>query len=537
MGLSTTYTKTETNFLIQQLEKKSEALYTDDTLAGDIIKRVDINTGENVNYRETATWHDGSVMTDAKVDGVIYKKVGTKYFELQYDSILNVRWFGAKGDGITDDTESFTKAINAGKSIFIPAGKYLVGKLKIPMKFKGQKIFGVGFNHWDSNDGTVLQSIDTEIFSFENGADWIKINDLRLEGNYNSDYGFNAEFGANIILDNVGVYSFNKIGVKCGQGLWRISNCFIARNKIGLELYSDSSVSNSELTGGDIPLKVVAGGNRFINCWVNSGTVNCIHITPLNDVTNNHNNSFVGCYIGEVYTTGDSPIIVISGTDVRKCTTQLFSNCFFVNGASDIQGSNGFFDINKSEDIIINGCSFKGQGSYSAGSRKTSYCLKITNSTMITLSNCNIYGINSTSIVTSNVARLNITGNVFSNCGDNSQLATEIPIMNFSNDTYVTAITNNIFFNSDSNVYALNAISMSYVMFENNYLFYPNPKAITTNGNWAGSYFRAGGIKVEVGKVLKSKILTETPLNPQDGDFYFDTTQNKILTFYNGNWQ
>ena len=515
----------------------SEALYNDETLAGDVLKRVDKMTGENVNYREVTTWHDGSAMNDSRVDGTIYKKIGTKYFERQYDSILNVKWFGAKGDGITDDTESFTKALNAGKSIFIPTGKYLVGKLKIPLKLKGQKIFGVGFNHWNSNDGTVLQAIDTEIFSFENGADWIKISDLRLEGSYNSDYGFNAEFGANIILDNVGVYSFNKIGVKCRQGLWRISNCFIARNKIGLELYSDSSVSNSELTGGDIPLKVVAGGNRFVNCWVNSGTVNCIHITPLNDGTNNHNNSFVGCYIGEVYTTGDSPIIVISGTDVRKCTTQLFSNCFFVNGASDIQGSNGFFDINKSEDIIINGCSFQGQGYYSAGSRKTSYCLKIANSQMITLSNCNIYGINSTSIVTSNVARLNITGNLFSNCGDNSQLATEIPIMKFSNDTYVTAITNNIFFNGDSNVYALNAVSMSHIMFENNYLYYPSPKVIETSGNWTGSYFRAGAGKIEVGKVLKSKISTEAPLNPQDGDFYFNTTQNKILTFYNGNWQ
>ena len=156
---------------------------------------------------------------------------------------------------------------------------------------------------------------------------------------------------------------------------------------------------------------------------------------------------------------------------------------------------------------------------------------------MITLSNCNIYGINSTSIVTSNVSRLNITGNLFSNCGDKSELATEIPIMNFSNDTYGTAITNNIFFNLDSNIYALNAINMSHVMFENNYIYYPNPKIVTTSGYWAGSYFRVGVGKVEVGKVLQSKISTEAPLNPQDGDFYFNTTQNKILTFYNGNWQ
>ena len=48
----------------------SEALYNDptETLAGDIIKRVDINTGANVNYREVTTWHDGTPMTDIKSD-------------------------------------------------------------------------------------------------------------------------------------------------------------------------------------------------------------------------------------------------------------------------------------------------------------------------------------------------------------------------------------------------------------------------------------------------------------------------------------
>ena len=43
--------------------------------------------------------------------------------------------------------------------------------------------------------------------------------------------------------------------------------------------------------------------------------------------------------------------------------------------------------------------------------------------------------------------------------------------------------------------------------------------------------------KIIIPKLLKSKISTEAPLNPQDGDVYFDTTQTKILTFYNGNWQ
>ena len=48
MGLSTTYTKVETDYLLQQLEQKTSYKYTDETLAGDIIKRVYINTGESV---------------------------------------------------------------------------------------------------------------------------------------------------------------------------------------------------------------------------------------------------------------------------------------------------------------------------------------------------------------------------------------------------------------------------------------------------------------------------------------------------------
>lgn len=66
----------------------SEALYNDDTLAGDILKRVDKNTGENVNYREVTTWHDGSVIDDTKVDGVIYLKKDNKYY-VDIEFVLN----------------------------------------------------------------------------------------------------------------------------------------------------------------------------------------------------------------------------------------------------------------------------------------------------------------------------------------------------------------------------------------------------------------------------------------------------------------
>ena len=156
MGLSITYTKTETDFLIQQLEKKSEALYTDDILAGDIIKRVDINTGENVNYRETTTWYDDSAMDDNKVDGVIYIKKGTKYYKRQFgNNTISLDWFSPNKDGATDDAIVFQKAIDflkliSGGVLMVSSGNYAISHVDFFGKeYSNISIFG--------NNATIIQ--------------------------------------------------------------------------------------------------------------------------------------------------------------------------------------------------------------------------------------------------------------------------------------------------------------------------------------------------------------------------------------------
>ena len=89
MGLSTTYTKTETDFLIQQLEKKTSDKYNDESnsIANDIIKFIDINTGENVNYREVTTWHDGSPMDESKVDGYVYRYYNDSFYVMAFNNL------------------------------------------------------------------------------------------------------------------------------------------------------------------------------------------------------------------------------------------------------------------------------------------------------------------------------------------------------------------------------------------------------------------------------------------------------------------
>lgn len=43
-----------------------------------------------------------------------------------YSGRKNVRWFGAVGDGLTDDTSAITGAINSGGSVYIDEGEYVV---------------------------------------------------------------------------------------------------------------------------------------------------------------------------------------------------------------------------------------------------------------------------------------------------------------------------------------------------------------------------------------------------------------------------
>lgn len=79
------------------------------TLATDIKTFADLHTKESVNYVNITKYHDGTDMTDAKCDGVMYRKLGTEYFcrsEVISKKPITPQMFGAKGDGIADDTDA-----------------------------------------------------------------------------------------------------------------------------------------------------------------------------------------------------------------------------------------------------------------------------------------------------------------------------------------------------------------------------------------------------------------------------------------------
>lgn len=86
----------------------------------------------------------------------------------------DVRGWGAKGDGVTDDTAAIQKAIDSGKSLLIPEGRYLV-KQTLGLK-PNQTVTGIGDN------SIVLASIASTtpvgVFAMRSGC---KLDNFRIE--------------------------------------------------------------------------------------------------------------------------------------------------------------------------------------------------------------------------------------------------------------------------------------------------------------------------------------------------------------------
>lgn len=89
-------------------------------------------TGEWTSFMEAVETYNGSPITDMLCQEMdeIYKKVNNKYYRrVIADGKINVKWFGAIGDGVNDEYIYFTKALKfiadiGGGTLYVPAGKY-----------------------------------------------------------------------------------------------------------------------------------------------------------------------------------------------------------------------------------------------------------------------------------------------------------------------------------------------------------------------------------------------------------------------------
>jgi hypothetical protein len=226
-----------------------------------IIKKNDKFTNEPVEYVETKTYSNGDLIDKSICDGVIFINENDKFYKrILKNNIINIKWFGVKGDGNkndigTDDTNNIEKALNilskiykvelmsagspnGGFTLFFPNGKYLVNKtfvLPNAITIEGENMLGAiihakipkfiftNIQGLASNKTDVLMSSHFKISNIT-----LQQGGLQLQNAINSsvenvrildlfdlgDVGISIKIPVNLLIKNVSILNCSGFGIK-----------------------------------------------------------------------------------------------------------------------------------------------------------------------------------------------------------------------------------------------------------------------------------------------------------------------------------
>lgn len=166
------------------------------------------------------------------------------------NDIVCPQMYGAKGDGISDDSEPIQKAINSSKQVLFKRATYL---LKSPIIFDGQNYL-VDFNlstlKKENNTGFNYKYKDTDYRDYpsviiikpheSNTSGHIYLKNLIITSNHTND-GIHAEWCRNVILDNVRIFKTN-CGFVCGGFTNTFRDITIWDSKKGFQILKGNAI-------------------------------------------------------------------------------------------------------------------------------------------------------------------------------------------------------------------------------------------------------------------------------------------------------
>lgn len=135
--------------------------------------------------------------------GIIFNGNNSSWKRL-FSGAVNVKWFGAKGDGLTIDTSAFEAAINTGKEVFVPEGHYIIDST-----LESETIFIHGEKSQDASVIEYTGKNDTPLFrttGYYKYCKYITFSNLKLKGSYSNLSNNNCTA---IELDNRALSTFS----------------------------------------------------------------------------------------------------------------------------------------------------------------------------------------------------------------------------------------------------------------------------------------------------------------------------------------
>ena len=203
-----------------------------------------------------------------------------RYIGDRFADIVNVKDYGARGDGVTNDTEAFNLAIASGSNVFIPAGKYkltedILGPVFSVDKvdFVGGKVNGLSF--FKGADETSAL-IDNPTFRFFNGKS-IPLGCVMSNGTSDSTPCWDrvAQSFAIDPYDNV-IYLTSNVASTGASAIYAFhwdeevqeNRTIIARSNWQFQCFAHQGLGLYRKKPSDAP-KFFSGGNQYVDSLTN----------------------------------------------------------------------------------------------------------------------------------------------------------------------------------------------------------------------------------------------------------------------------
>lgn len=197
------------------------------------------------------------------------------YAKLLIKDYINIKWFGAKGDGETDDTEALQKAINISSKVVIPKGTFIVSK---SLTLKDSIIIqGVGESSIIKKGGD--ENVYFNLFTGMQITKEYIFSNLKFDGNCNNlkhMYSYTSDFGSYKQLETSNEWNL----FTSSADILVIENCKF--NNIHGNVISSASnnviITNCDFNNIECASAVRLWGGQ--NLWVVNSRFNNINVFP-----------------------------------------------------------------------------------------------------------------------------------------------------------------------------------------------------------------------------------------------------------------
>jgi parallel beta-helix repeat protein len=191
---------------------------------------------------------------------------------LYADSIVDVRDYGAVGDGVTDDTSAIQVALNSGAvNVFIPTGTYLISQITMPSSVR---LYGGG----GSSVIKVKNSANTNAI-VSSSASGFSLEDFKLDGNYT-----NQTSGSGIVLSTPIYAKVKNVRIENVYG-----TAILLSSGYGNEVAGNTVITCGKLAAGYGIYAFCSNYNKIENNYVTDTCIGIVVEASGVGLTANHN--------------------------------------------------------------------------------------------------------------------------------------------------------------------------------------------------------------------------------------------------------